>query len=163
MLQSPSLNRCAVMNCTATSSSTSNATTTINTASTHTPDRVPALTPKECSLLVEHEGCFKCRRFYTTHKSADCPDGFPDKTSYVTLTDADALAAKKKYGKKEKTTTTAAVIPVPAAVVMPSAILGDGSDSEYVDAPFFVPHFFEGLQDVVLGAAPNGQHSPPTS
>jgi hypothetical protein len=142
MLQSPSSNHRAIMNRTATSSSTSNATTAVNTSSTCTPDRVPALTPKERSLLVEHEGCFKCRCFYTTHKSADCPDGFPDKTSYVTLTNADVLAAKKKYGKKEKTTTTAAVIPVPTAVVMPSAVLGDGSDSEYVNAPFFVPHFF---------------------
>jgi hypothetical protein len=31
---------------------------------------------------------------------------------------------------------------VPVAVVMPSAVLGNGSDSEYVDAPFFVPHFY---------------------
>jgi hypothetical protein len=29
-----------------------------------------------------------------------------------------------------------------AAVVMPSAVLGDSSDSKYVLAPFFVPHFF---------------------
>ncbi|KIM78267.1 hypothetical protein PILCRDRAFT_11260 [Piloderma croceum F 1598] len=131
MLQSPSSNHRAVMNCTATYSSTSNATTAVNTSSTCTPDRVPALTSKERSLLVEHEGCFKCRRFYTMHKSADCPDGFPDKTSYVTLTNVDALAAKKKYRKKEKTTTTVAVIPIPAAVVMPSAILGDGSNDTH--------------------------------
>ena len=41
---------------------------------------------------------------------------------------------------------TAAVIPivpvVPVAVVMPSTVLGNGSDSEYVYAPFFVPHFY---------------------
>jgi hypothetical protein len=41
---------------------------------------------------------------------------------------------------------TAIVIPVvnavPTAVVMPSAVLGDGSDSEYILAPFLVPHFF---------------------
>jgi hypothetical protein len=32
--------------------------------------------------------------------------------------------------------------PAPVAVVMPSAVLGDGTDSEYVNVPFFVPHFF---------------------
>jgi hypothetical protein len=25
---------------------------------------------------------------------------------------------------------------------MPSAVLGDGTDSKYIDVPFFVPHFF---------------------
>src|ERR1700674_488912 len=29
-----------------------------------------------------------------------------------------------------------------ATLVMPSTVLGNGSDSEYIDAPFFVPHFF---------------------
>jgi len=32
--------------------------------------------------------------------------------------------------------------PAPVTVVMPSTVLGDGSDSEYVLAPFYTPHFF---------------------
>lgn len=142
MLQPPSSTCRAVMNRTTASSSTSNSSTTVNTSSTHTPDRVPTLTSKECSLLIEHEGCFKCRCFYAAHRSADCPDGFPDKMLYVTLTDGDVIAAKKKHGKRDKLTTTAGIVPAPTTVVMPSAVLGDGSDSEYIDAPFFVPHFF---------------------
>jgi Reverse transcriptase (RNA-dependent DNA polymerase)/Aspartyl protease len=44
-----------------------------------------------------------------------------------------------------KPTKAAAVLPVtvtPAAVIMPSAALGNGSDSECVDTPFSSPHFF---------------------
>jgi len=96
---------------------------------------------------MEHEGCFKCCHFYITHKSTDCPEGFPDKPSYSTLTEADALNAKKCHQKKGKMYTAAVISPPPlasvvnlAAVVMPLAILGDSSDSEYVLAPFFVPH-----------------------
>jgi hypothetical protein len=41
---------------------------------------------------------------------------------------------------------TAAVLstatPTPVAVMMPSTVLKDGSDSEYVLAPFYTPHFF---------------------
>jgi hypothetical protein len=86
-----------------------------------------------------------------THKSTDCPEGFPDKSSYSTLTEADAINAKKRHQKKGKTYTAAIISPPEApavnavtlaAVVMPSAVLGDGSDSGYVLAPFFVPHLF---------------------
>ncbi|KIM80694.1 hypothetical protein PILCRDRAFT_9497 [Piloderma croceum F 1598] len=115
-------------------------TTVVNTSSsTHTLDRLPALTSAERALLVEHNGCFKCRCFYTMHKSPNCPDGFPDKTLYTPLTDLDALAAKKHQIKKEKIPVAAVV---PTVVVMPSAVLGEGSDSEYVIAPFYVPHFY---------------------
>jgi hypothetical protein len=129
-------------------SSASATTTAANTSNAHTSDRIPPLTTAERALLVEHDGCFKCRQFYTSHKSSDCPDGFPDKTSYSTLTESNALAAKKRQVKKERVPTVAIVAPV--AVVMPSAVLGDGSDSEYVVAPFFVPHFFF---DCVVGGS----------
>ncbi|KIM88511.1 hypothetical protein PILCRDRAFT_26727, partial [Piloderma croceum F 1598] len=142
MLQPPLSGCRTASNRNTASSSTSTSTTAVNNSIARTPDRVPALTTKEHTLLVEHEGCFKCRRFYTSHRLSDCPDGFPDKTSYVTLTNADALMAKRKQGKKEKPAKTAAIIPMPAAIVMPSAVLGEGSDSEYVDIPFFVPYFF---------------------
>ena len=50
------------------------------------------------------------------------------------------------YSKPYRTTPTAVVVPVEpivlVVVVMPSAVLGNSSDSEYVDTPFFVPHFY---------------------
>jgi hypothetical protein len=132
-------------NCKVHSSHNPNSTATIpNPAATGTRslDRTPALTPTERSLLIAHDGCFKCCVFYTSHKSADCPDSFLDKSSYVPLTEMDAMITKKCQGKKEKTPAVAVVIPAPVTVVMLSTILGDGSDSEYVIAPFFTLHFF---------------------
>ena len=74
-------------------------------------------------------------------------NSFPNKASYHTLTKTDTLNAKKHNGiKKEKATPTATLMPtevvVPVAVVMSFAVFGDRSDSEDVEAPFFVPHFF---------------------
>ena len=67
--------------------------------------------------------------------------------NYHALTEADTLATKKQnMVKKDKSTPAAALLPVdpimPVAMVMLSVVLGYGTDSEYVDAPFFVPHFF---------------------
>ena len=53
--------------------------------------------------------------------------------------------------------TIQTTVVVPAAVVMPSAVLGDGSQSECVDAPFFTPHFFV---DVIIGGASCSSESP---
>lgn len=112
--------------------------------------RLPPLTAAERALLQAHEGCFKCCRPYAEHLVNACPNGFPEKATYKTLTEADTLAVKKKHGKAMK---AAAVLPVaasipapvavaPVAVVMPSVVLGNGSDSDCVTAPFFIPHFF---------------------
>jgi hypothetical protein len=121
-------------------SAASSTTTVFNIPNPCNLDRLPSLTAAKCALLMDHEGCFKCCVFYTAHKSTNFPDGFPDKTSYIPLTEASMLLAKKKQIKKEK--TPAAAVVVPTAIVMPSAVLGNGSDSKYVYAPFFVPHFF---------------------
>ncbi|KAJ7346911.1 hypothetical protein DFH08DRAFT_700336, partial [Mycena albidolilacea] len=59
-------------------------------ASTSAPKGCPKLTDLERSLLNEHEGCNKCRKFYAGHRAADCPKDFPDPTTYRTLTAADA-------------------------------------------------------------------------
>jgi len=75
---------------------------------------------------------FKCQNLYTLHKLADCPDGFPGKTTYVPLTDMDVILAKKCQTKKEKALVTAIVNPTPVAVVMSSAVLSDRSDCEYI-------------------------------
>jgi hypothetical protein len=58
-------------------------------------DHCPPLTAAEHALLTEHSGCFHCRRFYADHIAPACTNGFPEKASYHTLTEADALAAKK--------------------------------------------------------------------
>jgi hypothetical protein len=57
--------------------------------------KLPPLTDTERTLLNEHEGCTKCRRFYTDHCSQSCPNGLPLGKGYKTLTMTDVLAAKK--------------------------------------------------------------------
>ena len=167
MMSQPTSVRRAVIARFNVAASSSSSSTAINPSAARTPNRLPTLNATERALLMEHEGCFKCRRFYMSHKSADCPDGFPDKSSYTTLTEADALNAKKHIQKKNKTHAAAVVSPpvvatvntmaAVAAVVMPSAVLGDGSDSEYVLAPFFEPHFF--FDCVVGGSTASSQIS----
>jgi hypothetical protein len=34
------------------------------------------------------------------------------------------------------------VVPIVVGLMVPSAVSGNGSDFEYIDAPFFVPHFY---------------------
>ncbi|KAG1763847.1 hypothetical protein EDD22DRAFT_1050004 [Suillus occidentalis] len=58
--------------------------------------RLGSLTENERALLMKHKGCFKCRKFYVSHQSKDCTDGAPDASSYKTLTESDANAAKPK-------------------------------------------------------------------
>jgi hypothetical protein len=63
-------------------------TTAANTGAALSNSRIilPKLTQNECTLLFNNEGCLKCCKFFVTHRSADCPNGFPDATSYRTLT-----------------------------------------------------------------------------
>jgi hypothetical protein len=100
MMSQPTSVRRAVITRFNSAASSSSSSTAINPSAACTPDRLPTLNAAECALLMEHKGCFKCHRFYMSHKSADCPDGFPDKSSYATLTEADALNAKKRLQKK---------------------------------------------------------------
>ncbi|KAG2132037.1 hypothetical protein DEU56DRAFT_713546, partial [Suillus clintonianus] len=79
-------------NQTSTKTSSSSSRVPLNTS---TP-RLGALTVAERTLLAEHSGCFKCRRFYVSHRSKECPNGAPDASSYKTLTETDATAAKQK-------------------------------------------------------------------
>ncbi|KAG2051827.1 hypothetical protein BDR06DRAFT_1060391 [Suillus hirtellus] len=84
------------------------------------------LTQAECTLLNEHNGCYKCRKFHVTHRSKECLDGPPDALSYKTLTEADANATKPKTNKPAR--AVAAIAPIRA--VMPSSVIEDGSDSD---------------------------------
>ena len=129
--------------------------------------RLPPLTEAERALLVEYAGCFKCCRFFTPHVSCDCDRGFPGAVGYKTLTEVDAKVAKRLQGGKQA--KVAAVLPsgtmnvfqpvaiVPAVVVMPSAVLGDGSQSECVEAPFFTPHLFV---DVIISGSSCSSEAP---
>ncbi|KAG2337937.1 hypothetical protein BDR05DRAFT_952292 [Suillus weaverae] len=113
-----------------TSSNKTSSSKTYNPSSS----RLGTLTEAEHNLLMKHKGCFKCRKFYVLHQSKECPDGMPEASSYKTLMESDAIAAKPK------TKTVAAVRPMGA--VMPSSVLDDGSDSEddMCVAPFETAH-----------------------
>jgi len=56
---------------------------------------VPKLTTSEKQLLSDNEGCFKCRSFFVTHRTPECPTGFPDPVTYWMLTATDVESAKQ--------------------------------------------------------------------
>ncbi|KAG0699569.1 hypothetical protein DFH29DRAFT_808912 [Suillus ampliporus] len=117
------------------STSTTNKTSSSSSKMYNTSSsRLGSLTETERALLMKHKGCFKCRKFYVSHQSKDCTDGAPDASSYKTLTESDANAAKPK------TKPVAAIGAVGA--VMLSSVLDDGSDSEddMCVAPFETAH-----------------------
>ena len=118
-----------------------NANTSTSSASTSNSNStfiaLPFLLNAERTLLNEHDGCTKCRKFYVGHRSCDCPTGFPPGKGYKTLTLADALAAKK--GKQSTATTSTKTAPKTVAAMAPSssdepstiaAVLPSASDSE---------------------------------
>ncbi|TFK80401.1 hypothetical protein K466DRAFT_605369 [Polyporus arcularius HHB13444] len=65
---------------------------------THTP--IPTLPDDECTLLKEHRGCFKCRKFYAGHQHKDCPD-WPSRP-YKALTTANSMSAQKCFEANKK-------------------------------------------------------------
>ncbi|GLB33350.1 hypothetical protein LshimejAT787_0102340 [Lyophyllum shimeji] len=67
-----------------------------------TPRRnLPKLLDTEKALLNTHDGCTRCRKFYAGHRSPNCPmtaaNTWPDAASYVTLTEAAALARCRRH------------------------------------------------------------------
>ncbi|KAG1762163.1 hypothetical protein EV702DRAFT_352586 [Suillus placidus] len=105
-----------------TNTYTSTNKTSVPKTHTSSSSRLGTLSETERTLLMKHKGCFKCRKFYVSHQSKECTDGAPDASTYKTLTESDAIAAKPK------SKTVAAVGTVGA--VMPSSVLDDGSSSE---------------------------------
>ena len=69
------------------------------TATSSHATQIPMLTDTKRTLLNNHEGCTRCRRFYAGHRSHDCPmtlnNTWPDPAKYKTLTPAMAEAAKR--------------------------------------------------------------------
>lgn len=87
---------------------------------------------------MDNDRYFKCHRFFQGHTSKDCPNGFPEAGSYKAL-----MATDVTHAKPQASATTVVVVDVDCtvAIVMPSAVLGDGIDSESkCIAPFSVPH-----------------------
>jgi hypothetical protein len=71
-----------------------NRTTTPRTA---TPlGKLPKLTETERQLLFDNDGCLKCHRFFVAHKSANCPNNWPNATNYRMLTQGDVDRAHTK-------------------------------------------------------------------
>jgi hypothetical protein len=142
-------NKCSNNSRSATGTSATILTTSMNTTPSRSSDHCTPLTTIECTLLSEPGGCFRCRRFYTNHIMPNCTNRFPDKSTYCPLTEADVIAAKKCSSKSNKPTLMATIVSSetvpPTAVVMPSAVLGNSSESEYINTPFFIPQFFPDL------------------
>ncbi|KAG1894463.1 uncharacterized protein F5891DRAFT_1195168 [Suillus fuscotomentosus] len=114
--------------------------TTYSLLTNNSAPRLGPLTVAERTLLADNKGCFKCRKFYVSHRLRECPDGAPEASSYKTITEADAMAAKTKNERSNRSVPIAAVAPVTA--MMPSSVLEDLSDSndDTCMAPFETAH-----------------------
>ncbi|KAJ3866275.1 hypothetical protein EV359DRAFT_79684 [Lentinula novae-zelandiae] len=107
--------------------------------------RLPPLTTNECRLLSENEGCFKCRSFFIKCHTSSNEHEFhlPIGNGYKELTMSDVDSACKLRGptvdsnKKPRTGPIATITAVDennnndmVASIIPSAVLGNGTDSE---------------------------------
>ena len=59
----------------------------------------PKLLDSKCKPLNKNEGCLKCRRFFIEHRTANCPNDFPNPAMYKSLTQSDADRVKRSCGK----------------------------------------------------------------
>ncbi|KAF8198604.1 hypothetical protein BJ912DRAFT_922532 [Pholiota molesta] len=115
--------------------------------------RPPRLKDEERALLVKHNGCFCCCQFNQNHSGHNCPNGYPNGSSYKKLTaSCDAAGNAPKTANKftqnvassSKGKGGKAITSVAAAndadssgeeedfvsSVMPNAALGNGSSSD---------------------------------
>ena len=82
-------------------------TSTLNTnSSTSTFTPLTLLLDTKHTLLNEHNSCTKFRKFYVSHKSCHCPNGFPSGKGYKTLSVADNLTMKKGTSTAPSTSST---------------------------------------------------------
>ena len=110
----------------------------------------PKLTEEEHRLLMEHQGCLKCRRFYAGHCAPQCTSTISGK-GYKTLTAQDAQRAKAAQNSKGSSSSqinTVAAITEPGpshegedfcAAVFPnlsSGLIGEGNFSDNSDTSF---------------------------
>ena len=119
-------------------------------SSSSTREFPPKLTEDERRLLMEHQGCLKCRRFYAGHRAHQCTTTISGK-GYKTLTAQDAQRAKSSHNSKNSSSsqpnTVAAVTDAGpssegvdfCAAVFPnlsSGVIGDGSFSDNSEVSF---------------------------
>ena len=117
---------------------------TTNPSNSSSCDFPPKLTNEEQCLLMEHEGCLKCRKFYVGHHAHQCSTVTSGK-GYKPLTVQDAHCAKAIHSSKGSFTsnsnTVASITDVSSssqtkdfiAAVFPTLASGaveDGSFSE---------------------------------
>jgi hypothetical protein len=123
------------------SSSSSSTPTSSNANATPATKWLPKLTQDEKDLLKEHDGCTRCRKFYTDHPGDQCPmvatKTWPDPatTKVLTVEMANAAAATKRK-------LVAAAIGYDSDEVPDLNEYTDSSDS-YV--PFSSPHLIPTL------------------
>jgi hypothetical protein len=86
---------------------------------------VPCLTDLEHQLLQNNDGCFKCRRVFVSHRSAQCLNTFPKPATYKPLTqtfvDSIKLHLKKAVAaiyQPDSKVSTLTTTPAPVAVIM---------------------------------------------
>src|SRR5271154_5411223 len=72
------------------------------------------LTEPERQLLLQNQGCLKCRQVFVDHKMANCPVGFPDPKKYMTLTQATVDAVRARLNAKRPVTVVQRISPEPA-------------------------------------------------
>jgi hypothetical protein len=75
-----------------------NVTANPNNSNTSRPV-LPKLTSVERQLLYDNEGCLKCRRVFVAHRSTDCPNNFPEPTTYKPLTQSFVELIRKRVKK----------------------------------------------------------------
>ena len=84
----------------------------------------PKLTTEERQLLFDHEGCLRCRVFYTGHRANQCQMVL-SRTNYKTRTLQDALCAKAKSSR-----------PTPVAAITDTFSTSCSPDNDLVAAVF---------------------------
>ena len=86
---------------------------------------LPKLLDAERHLLYDNEGCLKCRRIFVDHHSTNCPNNFPNPSTYKTLTQnfVDPIKSRIKRPVAAVVNSDAASAnAVPVAAVMGSSI-----------------------------------------
>jgi hypothetical protein len=60
---------------------------------------LPKLTESERTLIYDNQGCLKCRKLLVDHRMANCLNGFPNPTTYHTLTQRDIEAVRTRANR----------------------------------------------------------------
>jgi hypothetical protein len=110
---------------------------------------LPKLSSVERQLLYDNEGCLKCRRIFVQHRSAACPNDFPDATNYKPLTQSFVNLIKKCLGKPLAAvmTSVAETEAVTASVAIPIAAVMGMSRNPMAYMPSNASSVIEGESD----------------